>query len=159
MDVVESILKIIVLLGGAIWGYYKFIKGRVFKSRLELKVTGKVISTDRGTYVLATIQVKNPGLSKIEIDQKGSGVLIYPLSHLIIDENGRDEWGKAKGFSVLKDHYWIEPSESLEENILLPLPESKPDLLKLRLRINSKKTTWETSGVIEVPTQQRTIKD
>lgn len=63
-------------------------------------------------------------------------------------------WRKAKASPVFVDHYWIEPGELIEEEVLIALPAGSFNAYKLTLRVNTPKTTITTSSVIDSFSQQ-----
>lgn len=148
-EIVDVVLKIVGSIAAATWTIFMLLKERKLKSRLEPRVTGKVILGKSTKYVLANVQVKNPGTSKVDIDQKGSALLVYTMPPIPNDDNAVKWEEKAIAISILEKHYWIEPGETVEESVLIPLQSGVTEPIKLRLRLNSRKVTWETTAIIE----------
>jgi hypothetical protein len=74
-------------------------------------------------------QVKNIGLTKVEVDLEESGVRVYP-----VDPKGagsipmrRMRWidAQAGSFPVLQEHQWVEPGETARSAVVLALPKDK----------------------------------
>jgi hypothetical protein len=78
-EVLKNVATIIAIGAGAVWAYFNFFKGRTYRSRLEPKVSGKVISHNGAYYLIVTAQLKNVGLSDVRIDQKGSALRVFAL--------------------------------------------------------------------------------
>src|SRR2546429_3204710 len=76
-DVLKNVATIIAFGAGAVWAYFNFFKGRTYRSRLEPKVSGKLISRNGANYLIVTAQLKNVGLSDVRIDQKGSALRVF----------------------------------------------------------------------------------
>jgi hypothetical protein len=148
-EIVDVVLKIMGSIAAAMWTIFLVLKERKLKSRLEPKVTGKVILGNSTKYVLANVQVKNPGTSKVDIDQEGSALMIYTMPPIPNDDNVVKWEKKAIAISVLKNHHWIEPGETVEESALIPLQNGVTEPIKIRLKLNSQKVTWETTVIIE----------
>jgi hypothetical protein len=149
-NIIQSIFTIIALIVGAIWTYFTFVKGRALTPRLEPKLSLKTFTTGNQKYLVATIQLKNAGSTKVDIVQEGTilGVFSYePIPTTAEVES--IEWSKYKASPILKDHYWIEPGETLEEPVLFTLPVTNLAIYKVLLRINSKKTTWTIEAITE----------
>jgi hypothetical protein len=69
--------EIIAIFIGGLWAYYKFFRGRTFKSRSEFLVSGLVQRDANSAELLASAQMKNVGLSKIRISQRGSALSAF----------------------------------------------------------------------------------
>ena len=148
-EIVDVVLKVIGTIAAATWTIFMLLKERKLKPRLEPKIMGKVILGDQTKYALVNIQVKNPGSSKVDIDQNGTALVVYPLRS-IPSSDSRAMWSEsAVAYPILEKHHWIEPGETVEESVLAPLRQETAEPIKLRLRINSKKVTWETVVIIE----------
>ena len=76
-EILKNVATIIAIGAGAVWAYFNFFKGRTYRSRLEPKVSGKVISRNGASYLIVTAQLKNVGLSDVRIDQKGSALRVF----------------------------------------------------------------------------------
>jgi hypothetical protein len=136
LDTAEKLTKIAAVLVGGTWAYVKFFRGRTFRPRIELKVSGKFIKKDALTYLLILAELKNVGLSKIKIKQQGSAIVVssfrWPEEPACKVEKVRYE--PAKAFEVFKSHAWVEPGEPIEDQCLVLLPDN-PSVLRLDLRI------------------------
>jgi hypothetical protein len=64
-DIVQKAFTIAGLCVGGVWAYYKFIRGRVFTSRLEPTVSARAFADEKNTVLIATVSLKNVGLSKV----------------------------------------------------------------------------------------------
>jgi len=143
LDVIDKATKIIALFIGGAWAYLNYLRGRTFKRRLEPSLTGKTIHAKDTVLLSGVAQVKNVGLSKVGIEQRGTAVEVLggvklPTSktalgtkHIVVP-------------SVFKVHGWIEPGELIEESFAVPVPDD-PEVLayRLRLRIVS---SWHPLG-------------
>ncbi len=79
LDLIRTIVQVVVVAAGAIWGYYRFVRSRTFKLRLEPTVSGIVRNEKHSTYVKISSKLKNVGACKVDVSQTGSAVTI--LSH------------------------------------------------------------------------------
>jgi hypothetical protein len=115
----------------------KWFRGRLYHTRLEVIVTGSFVSP-YPSQLLATARVKNVGLSKVPIKQKGSGLRI--LSAISIQPTAdvlSIEWKHEGTFPVFEAHEWIESNETIEDQLMLTLPEAHPGTYRLELHIVS----------------------
>ena len=144
LDTIEKVVKIVAYVAGALWVYFNFFKGRIYKPRLESKLEGELIKQETTSFIKITIQVKNVGLSKVDIKQKGTALRL--LSYNPIDLN--DPWLHQQTISILLSHEWLEPGEPIEEQVLIPLPDSKIIAARAELILVSDKTMWETVAIL-----------
>lgn len=149
-DVLKNIATIIAFGAGALWAFFKFFKGRTFRSRLEPKVSGKLISRNGTNYLIVTAQLKNIGLSDVRIDQKGSALRVFAYSvgpHAA--KASSVEQSRLITFSVFEDHGWIEPGELIEDQRLVAIPDIEYVALQIRLRLISSNIEWNSAAIIE----------
>lgn len=155
MDVWESLTKIIqsiitssaILIGG-IWAYYKFVRGRVYKPRLELAVACKRYSqTNEIVRLHVTVVLKNVGLSKVNIDTESSGMRIYKVvGSDFIGEAREPEWARIKTFNLFEKHRWIEPSEVISDERFVECKSPDP-VFKVEAIVMSKTQQWYSSAI------------
>jgi hypothetical protein len=135
LDNAKKIAEIAAIFLGAVWAYYKFVRGRTFKQRLETVVTG-TIHPDRGAIrLIASAQIKNVGLSKAPITQKGSALSVFAA--VLTDRSMPSEvdWKQLLVLPIFINHHWMEPGETIKDQLLVNIPNSETFALKLELRI------------------------
>src|SRR3989442_15004843 len=79
IDNAQKIGNLIAVLVGGLWVYFNYFRGRTFYPRLQLELTGRIVRRGGSNYVLVTMQLKNTGLSRVDIEQEGSGLRISSL--------------------------------------------------------------------------------
>src|SRR4029078_7212056 len=89
---IQDIIQVIAFCAAGWWAYFKFIKGRTFQESLTPAVSGRLVSLDGRTYLVATIQIKNVGSSKIDFDREASALIFYEYTstkdteiHAVVD--------------------------------------------------------------------------
>jgi hypothetical protein len=106
-----------ILLGGA-WAYYKFVRGRTFASRAEVRVRGKLLTfgRERGISVAATLH--NPGETRLPI--RAPSV----TAQAVLEEGWRapPNWTRVGIAPIFADHHWIEAKETITDETVIPLP-------------------------------------
>ena len=150
-SIIQRFLTIIGVFIGAIWAYYKYFRGRTFRPRMDTNILGNIVKDNGTLYLIATIKIKNVGLSRIDIKPKGSGMRIIGL----IKKSGMSSLKRYKGkrirtVSILNDHRWIEPGETIEDVQLFILPNRNYYGIKLDARLITKNIAWNFSSVFEV---------
>jgi hypothetical protein len=151
LDIVDKVTKVLALVIGGAWAYLNYRRGRTFKKRLELKVTGKTAQEGKILFLSGTAQIKNVGLSKFPIEQRGTAILIFDLTPAASVTQPADFIEKRAGVrSVFKEHGWIEPGETIEESFLLQLPENEERVaMKLDLRVVAAHIEWNANCIVE----------
>lgn len=126
-----------ILIGG-LFAYFKFFKGRTFKPRLELSVSGKVIH-DEGVKLLATaLGIKNTGLSVVFINKELTRLEVY--LHKPLSGSGKNiEWLRTdpptRAFSA---HGWVEPGETINDHLVVKLPDDDYLIYRIELVVRSR---------------------
>ena len=150
LDALEKIFTILALMGGGLWAYYHYFKGRVYKLRLEPKIFGKVIVRDGVDYLITKIQLKNVGLYKADIEQKGTAFRIFACKPpKVLSKTQSVDLKRLVTFEVFKKHGWIESGETIEEQKMILFPVENQIAYQLQLRVVSKKIEWNAILVVE----------
>jgi hypothetical protein len=153
IETAKNVAEIAAILGGALWTYINYFRGRVYKHRLESILTCEIQSDGVRKYLAADVQIKNVGLSKIPLCQSGTALVLsrsIPLSQIrvpaeVIWTNTED----SSAFPVLTTNVLIEPGESISDQVMIQLPTMLPFAYKLELRIGGT-TPWTTRKMFPV---------
>jgi hypothetical protein len=149
LDIIDKATKIIALFIGGAWAYLNYLRGRTFKRRLEPSIAGKTIRAKDTVLLSGVAQVKNVGLSKVGIEQRGSAIEVLGMVKLPTSKTALGTRHIAV-LSVFKVHGWIEPGELIEESFVVPVPEDAEIVaFRLRLRIVSKGIEWNCDSIVE----------
>lgn len=154
LDATDKVLKILGILGGAVFAYYKFVKGRMFRPRLEPSVSGETFRKNDRDYLIATIALKNVGTSKVEIKQAGTALRVFGSPTSAIDDaepstQASADWKRIGTLSVFEKHGWIESAELIEDQILVAIPDDQL-AIKLELRIVGQRLEWNAKTIVPV---------
>jgi hypothetical protein len=85
--------------------------------------------------------VKNAGASVIRLLQEGTGLRVSILAEVQPDPPVATAWSQLRVFEVLREHEWIEPSETVSDDLLLDLGLRGPVLTLFEARL-----VWRYSG-------------
>lgn len=152
LDSFRKVIETIALIVGGLWAYYKFFKGRTFKPRLELTLSGSARPGQNLTHVIACIQIKNVGLTKLKLSQVGSGLRILSYtSSKTKPAPTAVEWEHLMTLSVFEKHNWIEPGETVIDQTLVEIAGTETIALRLELRIVSSRIEWNAVSIVEPP--------
>ena len=120
-DVIGKIITGVAVIVGGVWAYFKFVKGRIFRPRVEIEMSSQWLDMDGKKWLQARIRVKNIGASKIQLRQKGSGLRILALAADQPTAPAAAAWDRRKTCAILEKHSWIESGETVSDDILLDL--------------------------------------
>ncbi len=116
IGIAQKVLTIIGIIVGAIWTYFHYFRGRTYRPRLETSIKGEVLKENEALLLVAKIRIKNVGLSKIDIKQKGSGLRISALEKKSSVKKIQEYEGvRLKTISIFENHSWIEPGETIDD--------------------------------------------
>ncbi|MEV0566095.1 hypothetical protein [Dactylosporangium sp. NPDC050588] len=131
-----SVVTALALIVGGTWAYFKFAKGRTFQPRLQVTLTGQWIRVAGKDVLQVNATATNIGSSMIAIRQQGTGLMVNRLSAEQPDPPASVEWERIGGVHELfADHSWIEPSESVTDELLLSLGLATPTTVRIVSRV------------------------
>jgi hypothetical protein len=141
IDNAQKLLTMAALAIGGTWTYYRFIKGRTFRPRLEPKIIGSVTCNNNVSYLLAVVQLKNVGLSKLTILQTGTALSVFTYQASPVTNAISADDKQVTAHPIFDAHGWIEPGETIEDQRLLAIPGCQEHLaFRLELRLVSRIT-------------------
>ena len=157
LEVAEKIITIVVLSLGTIGAYYKFLKGKIFRPRLQLDVGGRVIEDGELTCLLVNLQLKNVGTSTVEFNREGTLIKVFyygadyyePTPHLAF-------WQPLRSFRIFENIGWIESGEQTQDAVLIALPRKKEVAFRVDMTVIAHGIAFRTRGIIEWKTAQTT---
>lgn len=126
----EAVKTLAILFGGA-WAYWKFVRGRTFRRRLELTLSGTTFDRKGSRYLSGVAQLKNVGLSRVAIEQEGTAIEVFRVRD--IESHIKEE--DFETLEVFVKHGWIEPGETIEEPFLLVIAEADETMIGVRLHL------------------------
>jgi hypothetical protein len=163
-DGISSIVTALAVIIGGVWAYFKFVRGRTYRPRLSVDMVGqwrklddatpgrrvvvqrtirRPIADSRSDVFHARIRVTNIGASKVSLKQYGTGLKIsFPAKEqpeppddvqweYVPLRKGEDQF---RVFEILEEHAWIEPGETVSDDLLLNLDRS-PAIARLELSL------------------------
>jgi len=134
IDIIGPIITAVVAVLGGIFAYFKFVRGRIFRPRIDINMSAQWVKSDEKNLLLGRIEVKNIGTSKIAVKHRGTGLRVSALAADQPPAPAATVWERRKTCAILKDHDWIESGETVSDDILLNL-DIAPALVKFESRI------------------------
>ncbi|MBB5330951.1 hypothetical protein [Tunturiibacter gelidoferens] len=160
-DIAAHVASVIGLMAAGVWGYFNFVKSRTYYPRMELSVSGEIITSSDKKFLVPRVILKNIGRSKVQLLQRGSGYKIW-IANGRTKVGGSLAWSGGKPtYRIFEQHGWIEPGEAIfDERQLHALP---PDCVaaKVEVRLRApvgivvpKVTVWTCSAVVGPETKK-----
>jgi hypothetical protein len=130
----QAVVTAVAIVVGGVWAYFKFVKERTYRPRLEVGMAGEWCDVQGTRLLHARVTVKNIGTSVVTLRQKGTGLRLSRVASIPVLP-GAVGWTKVKAFSIFEEHSWIEPGETISDDLLLraDIPAAEPTLLETRL--------------------------
>jgi hypothetical protein len=163
---VASITTALALLVGGVWAWFKFIRGRIFNPRITTELLGQWRSTDEvksrievrtqrppvPSHVLhVRVRVTNISAAKVLLRQYYTALYVSFLSEHQPRLPGTVEWenhlatrtepSNQGAFVIFKEHSWVEPDESITDDLLLELGR-RPTTVRLELYLAWNSSLW-----------------
>lgn len=170
-DSMQKTAATLAIVGAAVWGYFRFVRGRTFKRRLECEVTGEALRGGGQVHILVTASARNVGLSRVKIDLEQTGLRIFTHAAQTVSaegfaatapktqsaaEPGDDEredspylaqWKLLDTVSVLEGLDQLEPGEPRRTQLLVEIPaEGGFHAVRLELWVASPRRPLGFSG-------------
>ena len=159
LDNLDKGVTIVAIITGGTWAYYHFIRGRTYNLRLESAVSGSAECVGGETYIVATAKLKNVGLSKVEVEPVGSGLLFYKgtINRTEKDDSGfhRVEWEALGALPVFENHAWIESGEPISEEQMVVVPGCDKAPFEVALRIVSHGISFSSMTIVRPASDER----
>lgn len=143
-DIVGTLVTALAVIVGAVWAYYRFVRGRTYRPRLEVSMAGQWLA-DASRLLLARVRVKNIGASKVQLLQKGTGLRVSSLAES--EASGSATWESGSVYPIFEEHAWVEPGETVSDDVLLRLnvADGQPVLFETRL-VCETRPAWKRWG-------------
>lgn len=118
-EIVSSLITAVAVIVGAWWAYFKFIKNRTYRPRLDVTMHATCVNAGSRTMLLGRVAVKNIGNSDVELLQRGTGLRMSRLADVETPDGQSASWQSIKVYEVFKQHAWIEPGETISDDVLV----------------------------------------
>lgn len=152
----QNVATVAALLVAGVWTYYLFIKGRVLKCRLEAKVAGELICFNTKRYICISAELTNVGSSKVEIPREGLYLDVFAQgAHPEISAEDAasvkvlsTKWEPLLPFDVLTRHEWIEPTETIRDQVLVEILTSDSVAYRIDFVIYASGMRWMATSIV-----------
>ncbi len=156
LDVLQKISAPIAVMVGAAWVLMNYVRGRTHVPRLQVEVEAEVVGSATRKFLLATVRVKNVGLSMITLPRSegngpgphGCALLMTPLRE---DDPMSDlfeaGWEDIRAFDILEHHRTIEPGLTINQQKSIYLPDGVHNAYLVRVRILAHHQSWSALAI------------
>lgn len=134
-DIFGTAVAAIALIIGGIWAYFKFAKGRTFRPRIKVDLSGKWVSIGEKRLLQIRVTVGNIGTSVVRKLERGTGMRISVPDVNQSTPPALISWRSVGVFNTLVEHEWIEPGETVSDDRLLDLGTSEPVVVQVEVRL------------------------
>lgn len=144
--IADTATKIAFAVIGGAWAWLTYIRGRTFRRRLEPAITGQIFVDSGIRFLSIEASVKNVGLSRAALPQRGTWVRIVRLQRKKSTSVAEPKEMLIGTPPIFKRHGWIEPGEEVHDVMLVQLPQDTPEdvAIGLSLRVASEEWRWPT---------------
>jgi hypothetical protein len=159
-EIIQKAAATFALVVGGALVLMNYVRNRTHVPRLQIDLKVNIVERGDRRYLLATIQVKNPGLSVIKFNKpgeigsgpEGSALLVHPLVtfHGVSDVINCD-WEEPGAFEILVHHRSIEPGLTINEERFLRLPDMEYDAFWVRLLVAAHRQSWSADAIAISP--------
>jgi hypothetical protein len=153
LDTIDEAVKVAAVVVGAAWTFLNYVRGRTFRSRLDVDLTGSISERHKVQIFVGACTAKNVGLSKVPLQKVGTGASVYALRLTPRKSGGfRLVEQEIRVFQIFDRHGWVEPGEEIAEPFAVTVPDGAGELVAVRVQvmISSGKTTWSASNITEL---------
>ena len=136
-SLIDTALKIVALVVGGLFAYWKFFMGRTFHPRLEPTVTASARTEDGQVFLKVSCKVKNVGLSSVDLDKDLSIIEVFLQDLAVTTYPAEVAWRKESDLwaNVFTSHGWIEGGETIEDAHLFVFPYVQNRTCRVELQV------------------------
>ena len=151
VDLIQKIAATAAFLVGAFWVAMNYWRNRTHVARLQPLVTGEIVESPAGRQLLVSIEIRNPGQSRIKLREngelhEGTSLLVSPLG-AAVDKFGEAVKGKETAFEILAYRKSLEPGLAWYEQKLISIPDPAIQAFHLRLRVVAHRETFTVTAI------------
>ena len=161
-DVAEIVQALVTAAGitvGAIAAYYKFVKDRVYRPRVNLSLDCNAAEVAGRRVLICRAAATSMGGTKLRLDGGPTALLVHP-GVVSADPHKVVAWDKIIAVAaVFNDHIWIESGETIKDVAVLTLPDDGAAVYQVELLVAVRRGYWLREKTISVSTFEAVIVD
>ena len=136
VETVQSAVTTVAVVVGAVWTYFKFIRGRTFRPHVQTQIDASWLpeTADVGL-IHVRIQVTNIGQAKVELDPDATGLYVSRMADKQTSPPSETRWDDYDvAYDLFSSHQWIEPGELVTDDLLIRLP-AREDVIEIKTEV------------------------
>jgi hypothetical protein len=150
-DLIQKAAATVAFLAGGFWVLMNYWRNRTHVPRLQPLVTGEIVEGAAGRHLLVSIEIRNPGQSRIELREngelpKGTGLFVQPL-FTAVPQLLEAVRGQQIGYEILAHRSELEPGLAWYEQKLISVPDPMIHAFQLRLGVVAHGETFTVEAV------------
>lgn len=153
VSTIQNVLASFAIIVGGLWAYYRFVRFRTLKPRLEFSFDLKPINYSQDiTVAIVAVKASNKGNTRVDLRKNGKdrcflqyGLLSpidSPSALIAIDKTSEE---LENSHYVFTSHKWIEPGETIDDVKVLNVPSKNDVVIQLELIVYGEQK-WSTSA-------------
>lgn len=143
VDIMGTLVTAGAVVVGGLWAYFRFVRDRVYRPRLEVGLFGQWRDVAGASVLHARVTVKNIGATDVELLQEGTALIVESMQVEQPATPSSVQWTPLQASAILEDHQWIEPNETVSDDLFLRLGVSAPEPMLFRCSLRWK---WGRRG-------------
>ncbi|MBI2917889.1 MAG: hypothetical protein HYY01_07815 [Chloroflexi bacterium] len=148
LDIVKTFVEIVAIVAAAVWGYYKFVKGRLFNPKAAVHIGGELLFVEDGDHIKVCVEVRNLGFTRLVLKIEYCALQVFVAdSRPPVYFTDAVHWTHVATMPILRDHDWIEPSESVQEKELIALDRPVGLGVRVTANVSDGHALWRASTV------------
>jgi hypothetical protein len=149
--IIQQLAATLALLAAAGWILVNYVLNRTHVPRLQVELRAELLELNDGRYLMATMQAKNHGLSRIKLPKaiaadsgpEGSALTIFPLGTYdnppYVVQSPPEPDAAVSTFAILVGHKEVEPGITISEQKLLQLPDNDYDAYQVQITVSAER--------------------
>lgn len=146
VNIIGNAVTALAIIVGGVWAYFRFVKGRTYRMRAEVQLSGGWSTIDSANVLHARVSIKNIGASKVALTQRGTGLRVSAVGASQAQPPISIEWQSLAVFSIFKEHEWVEPDETISDELLLDIDAPQPTSVLFEARLILRRS-WPRKNV------------
>jgi hypothetical protein len=152
VDIISKLVETLAILAAGLFAYFKFFKERVYRPRLEPRVSARLVVESQRQFLKIIASVKNTGLAKVDIALEPSCLQIFGAASLPSTMADEPTWNSVAILDIADRHEWIEAEEILRQTWLVAIPESCTyPAYRVEFRLVGRASEWYAEAVVVSP--------
>ena len=149
IDKWQKFVQIVALVLGGIGAYIRWFKGRIYRGRLESKITGAAVWENDNIYINVVTSIKNIGLAKLDVDQRETALrLSYCTTRTNVLESSLVFWEHIGTFCVFENDHFIESGETIQDEMIIAVPKINVHAFQLELGVSAGRSIWKSRAIV-----------